>query len=1126
MVVHKLTAGDGYTYLTRQVASADERRARGQSLADYYTARGNPPGVWLGHGSVVLNIQGMTVSEAQMKALFGAGRHPDRERMLADGAEEQATKLGRAYPKTSETKDGDIRRPVAGYDLVFTPVKSASVLWALGGSEIRRAVEDVHHEAVDSTLMWIERHAAFTRVGHGGAAQIDTTGIIAAAFDHYASRSGDPDLHTHVALSNKVQGSDGKWRSLDGRVLHSLGVAASERYNTRFEDGLHRRLGVRFAERSGQAAGKRPVREIVGVPPRLTGHFSKRRAAIEDRHAELLRDYRSTHGREPSRVAQLQLAQYATLETREAKGTGKTLAEYVACWSAEATEVIGRRGLAMMLAEVTKQPTPSLTVSAEQIELTAREVVRVVSQERSTWTRWNVYAETERALRGYRFEASGLSRDDVTEAVVAVATSDQFSIRIDEPTLVAEPAALCRESDHQSVYRIHGGERYTSSEILTAEESLVAAAMAHSDAVDPLVAEAAIAVYESEDHVHLDSGQRQVVEYFATYPAALTVGIGPAGAGKTTAMRAYAAVLAADGRRLIPLASSAKAAQVLGSEVGSRAENLHKFLHEQDRDSADDWFRLGPRDVVLVDEAGMAGTLQLARLVAVAAQQGAVVRLLGDPSQLSAVEAGGALRLLDAEVGAVRLDHLHRFADPSEAEASTQLREGDPGALTFYLQDDRVRDGSRKAMRSAAYEAWAADMRAGLTSLVIVTSAQDVRALNTRARTERIVLGEVEADGVLLHDDTSAGQGDWIVTRLNLRSATCHHGREWVKNGDTWAIRKRHDDGSLTVRHVVHRGQVRLPAAYVAENVELAYASTAHRAQGVTVDTGHALVTDETTRESLYVASTRGRLRNTWYVATDDALETDTDRVPEPPRSRHELLTRVLARSGAEKAAVTTIREAHREAFSLPVLVVRYRHAWEHAAMEALACAVRTIPRHLGERILADPARKRLAFALARAAASGTEPGQLLSAAIAYDDLGAARSPAAVLTSRITDVPRELGVPDLPVTESPLPWLPAGTVGHAAWDRYLSARAHLIAARAGELGTLTAAYREQYGLTGLPPRDLGEPPPLDTAQYVAWRHARREQETTRASSRTPRQALSAPAPLPTRLPSRGTHPTR
>ena len=148
------------------------------------------------------------------------------------------------------------------------------------------------------------------------------TGLVATAFDHRESRTGDPDLHTHVAVANKVCGIDGKWRSLDARVLHSLGVAASERYNTRFEDAMSRRLGVEFEERPGAEPGKRPVREVVGVPRELIAPLLQAtgrdrgpvRRAAEPTTA-------TSHGREPDRSTQLQLAQQATLETREGKAS-------------------------------------------------------------------------------------------------------------------------------------------------------------------------------------------------------------------------------------------------------------------------------------------------------------------------------------------------------------------------------------------------------------------------------------------------------------------------------------------------------------------------------------------------------------------------------------------------------------------------------------------------------------------------------------------------------------------------------------------------------------------------------------------------------------------------------------
>jgi len=247
MTLHKLHAGDAYTYLTRQVAAGDEGRSSGQELTDYYTATGNPPGRWTGAGARDLAIDGW-VREDQMRALFGRGMHPDADQIvaleLAAGRSqkdaEKAAKLGRAFLSYSQLEQrtdrvaarvekfeqdngrpasqskrskieaeeaGRDRRAVAGYDMVFTPVKSASLLWALGGAATRDAVEAAHHEAVADTLAWLERETAFARIGNSGEAQVDTRGFLAAAFDHRDSRAGDPDLHTHVRSPTRCEPS-------------------------------------------------------------------------------------------------------------------------------------------------------------------------------------------------------------------------------------------------------------------------------------------------------------------------------------------------------------------------------------------------------------------------------------------------------------------------------------------------------------------------------------------------------------------------------------------------------------------------------------------------------------------------------------------------------------------------------------------------------------------------------------------------------------------------------------------------------------------------------------------------------------------------------------------------------
>lgn len=1152
MTVHKLTAGDGYTYLTRQVASADEVRPSGQSLADYYVDRGNPPGVWIGKGAAQLGVAGSPVTEAQMKALFGQGRHPDRDAMLAAGTPDSATKLGAAYPSyadlapyaervadavaafeaehgrsPSPTQRNQIaakearrgRRAVAGFDMVFTPVKSASLLWALGGPAAREAVEDAHHEAVASALGWIEQHASYTRSGHGGAAQIDATGLVCAAFEHRESRSGDPDLHTHVAVANKVCGTDGKWRSLDARNLYGLGVAASERYNTRLEDALARRLGVVFEERPGGAAGKRPVREIAGVPRELIRHFSRRRAAIETRYAELRREYREAHGREPDRATQLQLSQQATLETREGKGPARTLAEQVADWTAQAKAVLGERRTLNLVRDCTGREQPTYEPDVTQLQNLAARVVRRVAEERSTWTEWNVYAEAERQLRPLRF-ASPERREQVTRQVVERVTGPGLSIRIAEPELIVEAPALVRDSDGQSVFVPHGSERFTTSEVLLAEDRLVAAgSTCDGPRLDPVVFEAALAIFEAGAGVTLDAGQRVMVERFATTPARLAVGIGPAGSGKTTAMRAFADAWSADGGRVVPLASSSKAAEVLGGELGVRAENLHKFLHENDHGtgrSQDAWFTLGKGDVVLLDEAGMAGTLHLARLLDLATAAGASIRLLGDPAQLAAVDAGGALRLLEREVGAAYLTDLHRFRDPEEGEATLRLRSGDPSALAFYHQHDRVEAGPRETMLELAYDRWAADVRDGGTSVLVAVATSDVTALNARARAERVEAGQVEQTGLQLHDGITAGVGDWVVTRSNARTLRYGRGR-WVHNGDTWQVQRQHRDGSLTVRHLGNGGTVRLRSEYVVDSVELAYAVTAHRVQGMTTDTAHALITPEMTREALYVASTRGREKTTWYAATEDTLDVDCHHEPDAPRTADELLGAVLARTGAEDSATETMRAAFENAGSLRSLVARYDHARSVASLEALEIALDGWPAVERNRVTADPAAPHLARVVAEAAGRGAVPQQLLTAALELDDMSSVRSPAMVLATRIQDYARSLGVPDGPAADAPLPWLPAPDVGHPGWLPYLHGRAELIRARADELGSLSAAYGDQYDISDPGPGALGPPPEPGTRREAAYTAASREAP----ANRPPGPEISSPRrhhdePVPTR----------
>jgi conjugative relaxase-like TrwC/TraI family protein len=1112
MTIHKLTAGDGYTYLTRHVAGADIERARGQSAADYYTAEGNPPGRWIGRGAPLLDLAGEVVTETQMRNLFGEGKHPNADELIAAYLAEhvsadltdrqlaaltakasQRATLGRAFPayeplaafesraqqrlaviadetgrpptdieikKVRAEESRRQRAAVAGFDVVFAPVKSAALLWALHrDASVRAAVWEAHQEAMTGALELLENHAAFTRTGAGGVAQIATNGLIAAAFDHYDSRAGDPNPHTHVAVSCKVQGVDGVWRSLDARGLYRLTVAASEQYNTAFETALTARLGVRFADRPDTVGSREPVREIVGVPVAFIEHFSSRRTEIEARYEQLVRDFRREHGHDPPRATCHQLARQANLDTREGKKAARSLARMRADWTQSLTEEFGASAVDRLTTAVPEAETRPIDTAEIDVSGLAAQVVARVAEQRSTWTRWNLHAEAERLVRRSVMFGTQTAHREVVNAVVAEAVSPRLSTRIDAVSLLDEPPLL-RRADHESVFTQHAAERYTSQAVLDAESRLLRAAAAPTGmGISPLCVALSLRGFEARGQ-GLDSGQRALVTAFATDSRRLVVGLGPAGSGKTTAMRALVHVVGAAGRRVVPLATSAASAAVLAADLGVPAENVHKFLCVNGRLGATEPsvvagssgvvrspFELRAGDLVLVDEAGMAGTPNLDRLVSLAEERGAIVRLLGDYRQLGAVESGGALRLIAHEAGAVELTAVRRFRNPAEAAATVQIRVGDTAALDFYFENRRVQAGSKEAMIEAAYAGWKADMLAGKTTLMAAATNSTVAALAARARDDRVEAGQVEAEGVRLTDGNLAGVGDWIVTRHNdRRLAAGRH--DWVKNGDAWQVLSRLDDGALRVRHLGHSARAVLPAEYVERHVALLYATTAHRAQGITVDTAHPVVTGTMSREVLYVVASRARERTTLYVSTHELLPFEPDerldRVKNDERmyAAREVLEAVLAHEGNELSATESIREAQREAESLATLVPRYVHAQQVINAERFGRAARiALGDELAESLGADSGWPDLVRALGHAEAAGWQPERVLAAAGRRRELDSAESPARVLAWRIDAHVRD--------RKAPL-WLARPALADAA--RY----ADLLAASVGQLDAESA----------------------------------------------------------------------
>ncbi|UFN45180.1 MobF family relaxase [Nocardioides okcheonensis] len=894
MSLHKLTAGSGYDYLTRQVAALDATDKGHVGLASYYAEKGETPGVWIGSG--MAGIDGLDVGDLvtaeQMQNLFGAGHHPlatERTRALdhqigrpdtasptevdyraaarlgapfkvydhdvsafrievakrlaavssasghpsdypvpaavraavrtevarelfraehgrdpspgADGARELAAVIARhSRPKTTA---------VAGYDLTFSPVKSVSTLWAIADPHTAATIERAHQAAVQDALTFLETTALYTREGTNGVRQVDVRGLVATAFTHRDSRAGDPDLHTHVAVVNKVEtlspttadGSataGGKWLAIDGRPLHKVVVSASETYNTALERHLADALGIRFAERyedPGQGAARgRPVREIVGVDARLNTRFSKRRLSVEERRAVLATDFQATHGRPPTPVEAIHLAQQATLETRKAKHEPRSLAEQRAAWRREAVEVLGSPHRIATMVRTALNPTRetlakagATTDAAVDSGWFAERVERILAtleSHRSTWQYWHVYAEAQRQVRSAALATKDVAR--VVDLLVgevldihSISLARTPGASLTDADGISEPRQL-RRADGSSVYSSARADLHTSRRILAAEQRLVAAAGRHdghvvdSSAVD-------LAVLEQTAHgITLNLGQSTMVREMATSGARLQLAIAPAGSGKTTAMRALASAWTDAGGTILGLAPSAAAADALRSSIAPTSpstaadtdthgsvhtDTLAKLTHSLGQSTGSSgghsvapidqspalnrpnspmaevpaWIaNIGPHTLVVIDEAGMADTLSLDAAVTHVLERGGSVRLIGDDQQLAAIGAGGVLRDIRTHHGALHLSELLRFTNPAEAAASLALREGRTEALGFYLDHHRVHVGDLASVSDDVFTAWHSDRALGLDSIMLAPTRELVSELNYRARTARL----------------------------------------------------------------------------------------------------------------------------------------------------------------------------------------------------------------------------------------------------------------------------------------------------------------------------------------------------------------------------------------------------
>lgn len=781
----------------------------------YYLDDGEPPGLWRGNGAAALGLEGAVVDDDFLA--------------LLDGLD----------PRTGEllgTKHTE--RTARGFDVTCSAPKSVSLLYALGDENVQAQALQAHDTAVEAVLGWIEQHAHTRFRVRGEVCTFDADGIVAACFRQHTSRALDPQLHTHVVVANRVQAPDGRWLALDARTIKRDQQTLSRLYHAGLRVELTDRLGVRWLEpRNG-------IAEMADIPEHVLAEFSKRSEAIKERTKDKIEGFVEAVGRRPTPRERWRLEREAAAEDRPPKvETDPFVLRRV--WSNQAV-ALGLDPSDIVGQAIDVQANSTHHLDVEQLTTDA---LAALAERQSTWRRGELVREL----------AGAVPTNTAGAADALPALLDGLADRIIGERLIELsppiPDGMPLRRDGRPVTEAATDRRLTTPEILDQEERLMDAAERR--------------LRQQGDHRQVEAPheltipQRQLAASVAGTQQ-LVLAVGPAGSGKTAALAPAVERLRADGRPVFGVAPSATAAEVLGADAGLDADTLDKLLIEHRLGRPPEHrYNLPPGATVLLDEAAMVPTDKLAELFDLADRKGWRLCVVGDPLQFAPVGRGGMFGLLVDTFDHIDLDQVHRFHQPWERHASLQLRDGDTDVVELYDEHGRLHGGTDRQMQRAVVRAWWETIEAGQTASMMAPTNEAVVALNQRAHRLRLEAGQLDPDHYLVAGPYEIRVGDLVSTRDNNRRLRTDRNL-MVKNRDHWTVEQIRPDGGLTVSGKT--GQVDLPAGYVAESVELAYAETSHANQGRTVDRSFLYLDGPTDCRGIYVPLSRGRDTNEAFV--------------------------------------------------------------------------------------------------------------------------------------------------------------------------------------------------------------------------------------------------------------------
>jgi exodeoxyribonuclease V alpha subunit len=818
--------------------------------------------------------------------------------------------VGGYDPATGAPK-GRLRTDDQGVRFVEVVVNGPKT-WSLAAAlhpDIAQAYDGAQDAAAVQIIGWLAEHST-TRVGpRGRQVQVPVQQIEAAVVRHYTSRAGDPHRHLHLQVNARVF-AEGKWRG-----LHTVGVRDSlDAINGIGHGAVMTDPDFRAALASHGFHVDPQSGEVVELAP-FAGPFSARAAQIGRNMDRYEADWRAANpGAEPGPKLRQSWDGRAWAQARPDKVIPKDGAELSAAWVQELYG-LGYRDPQMGSTNSGVVADAGPRVGALDRSAAVQTVLARLGARRSAWNGADVRGEVEQLIA-----RTGL----VATAAVRVELAEDLTART---LVVCVPLVVDRDGTARAVPEHL--RALTSTRVLAVEGEIttrLAARAAHTPAGPASPAQHVAGGIQAAGE--LDGAQQAVVAALAgTGP--LTLVEGAAGAGKTTTLAATRAMLERQGHALVVVTPTLKAARVAADQTGATAYSAAWLAHQHGYrwDAHGTWTRLRPGqsdprtgatypgpapgavlrpgDLLLVDEAGMLDQDSARALLVVADQHHTRLALVGDRHQLPAVGRGGVLDLAARWANpqsCLALESVHRFADPGYGELSLAMRTSrHPGAVfDTLLAAGQIRvypsEGERtRALAQIGAQHPSAEASAGPV-LVIADTREQVAALNGTIRDQLVATGRVQDTGEVT---TGAGErigvGDRVATRRNDRNLD-------VANRDTFTVTGIAPDGTLTL-HEGGRGERHLPASYVHDHLELAYATTVYGAQGHTVAHAHLLVGEHTGAAGAYVGMTRGRETNIAHLVAGNVKDAHAQWVATFSRDRADLGPAHAARLAAAEAA-------------------------------------------------------------------------------------------------------------------------------------------------------------------------------------------------------------------------------